>query len=388
MTKASTSLALATSANSAVVGQPVALTATISVLAPGAGTPTGGVTFFNGAVALGTAALSAAGQASLTTSTLTLGPHTIGARYVGDASFVTSTAPTLTITIAKASTATVVTASANPAPFRQPVTLTAAVTVLAPGAGKPTGTVTFFDGPTTLGTGALSATGRATLTASTLTIGGHAITASYGGAASFNGSVSTVFTQTIPRAASATALTVTPNPSVTGRPVVLTATVSVVVPGAGTPTGSVTFFDGATALGTVTLNAARQAALTTSAFAVGPHALTAGYGGDVNVAPSTSSVATETINKGSTTTLLTASANPVGVGQSVTFTATVNLVAPAAGLPTGDVTFMEGATTLGTATLNATRKATLTTSALALGSHPITASYVGDASFAPSTSTS
>ena len=70
---------------------------------------------------------------------------------------------------------------------------------------------------------------------------------------------------------------------------------------------------------------------------------------------------TETISKGNTTTTLTSSANPAAVGQTVTLTATVNVVAPAAGLPTGDVTFMEGATTLGDGDADATRQATLTT---------------------------
>lgn len=387
VTKASTLLVLATSASSAVVGQPVVLTATVNVIAPGAGIPTGGVTFLNGAVALGTVALNAAGQATLTTRALTLGPHTIGARYVGDASFTTSTAPTLPVTIAKASTTTTVTSSANPAALRQPVTLTATVVVVAPGAGAPTGTVTFFNGPTALGTGALGATGRATLTTSALTLGDHAITASYGGAPSFNGSVSKVFTETITRVASATALTASPNPSVTGRLVTLTATVSVVAPGAGTPTGTVTFFDGALLLGTGTLNVARQATLKTGALAAGAHALTASYAGDGNVAPSTSSAVTETINRGSTTTVLTASPNPVIVGLPVTFTATVNPVASAVGVPTGLVTFMEGAVALGMAPLNASRQATLTTSVLALGSHPIVARYAGDESFAPSAST-
>ena len=279
--------------------------------------------------------LNAAGQAVLITSALPIGPRAISARYAGTAGFAPSTSPTLTVTIAKASTATAVTASANPAASRQPVTLTAAVVVLAPGSGRPTGSVTFFDGPTALGTGVLNALGRATPTTSTLAVGSHGITASYGGSASFNGSLSPVLPQTIVRATSATLLTAAPNPAVTGRPVLLTATVSVVAPGAGTPTGMVTFIDGGVALATVPLNAARQATLTTSALSVGAHPLSVSYGGDGNVAPSMSSVVTETIVKVPTTTALTSSANPSVVGRAVTFTAKVSVVAPGTGTPTG-----------------------------------------------------
>jgi hypothetical protein len=386
LAKATTSMTLTTSINTLVIGQSVTFTATRTVVAPGAGTPTGGVMFFNGAVALGPAVTpDAAGVATLTTSALTLGPHAITARYAGDAGFATSTSSPLTVTIAKASTATIVTASANPAAWHQSVTLTAAVSVLVPGGGSPTGVVTFFNGPTALGTGMLSALGRATLTTRALTVGDHAITARYGGTPSFNGSVSSVFTETIVPAPSSTALTAAPNPAVTGRPVVLTATVVVVAPAAGTPTGTVTFLDGPTPLGTVPLTAG-HATLTVKTLAVATHALTASYDGDGNVAPSTSTAATQTINLATTTTTVTSSANPAVTGRAVTFTAKVSVVAPGVGTPTGAVTFMDGATPLGTAPLDAARQATLTTSALPVGAHPITAVYDGDAGFATSTS--
>ena len=136
----------------------------------------------------------------------------------------------------------------------------------------------------------------------------------------------------------------------------------------------------------MTLNAARQATLTTSALAVGPHALTVGYRGDGNVAPSVSSVVTETITKVPTTTALTSSANPSVVGRAVTFTAKVSVVAPGTGTPTGTVTFRDGATPLATVPLDAARTATLTTSALTVGAHALTVVYNGDAAFATSTS--
>jgi len=83
----------------------------------------------------------------------------------------------------------------------------------------------------------------------------------------------------------------------------------------------------------------------------------------------------------STTTSITSSLNPSGVGQSVTFTATTT-----GSSPTGTVTFKDGANTLGTGTLNGSAVATFTTSSLTPGSHSITASYGGDSNNSASTS--
>ncbi|WP_030356027.1 Ig-like domain-containing protein, partial [Streptomyces scopuliridis] len=136
--------------------------------------------------------------------------------------------------------------------FGQPKTLTATVTAVPPGAGTPTGTVSFFDGATLLGTATLSG-GVATFSVSTLGIGSHSLTAVYNGSPNFTGSTSPVDIQTVTQAATTTMLTSAPDPSVFGQAKTLTATVTPVPPGAGTPTGTVSFFDGATLLGTATL---------------------------------------------------------------------------------------------------------------------------------------
>ena len=87
---------------------------------------------------------------------------------------------------------------------------------------------------------------------------------------------------------------------------------------------------------------------------------------------------TQTVNKANTTTSLTSSANPSVRRQAVTFTATVAVVSPGAGTPAGTVTFNDGATVLGTRTLNASGIATFTTSSLRVGTHTITAVYNGE----------
>src|SRR5439155_7884336 len=157
-------------------------------------------------------------------------------------------------------------------------------------------------------------------------------------------------------------------------------------PGGGTPGGNVEFFDGATSLGVVALNASRQATLTLSTPAIGSHSITAVYAGDSNFTASTSPALNQVVNAASTTTTLTSSANPSLTGQSVTFTATVAAVAPGSGIASGSITFKDGSTVLGTATLNASGQATFSTSALSVATHSISAVYGGDGNFAASTS--
>ena len=131
----------------------------------------------------------------------------------------------------------------------------------------------------------------------------------------------------------------------------LTATVAVVAPGAGTPTGSVQFFSGTTSLGTVSLKG-NTAVLTTTALPPATDSVTAQYLGDPNFTGSTSSVVTINANGIATTTTVASSANPSVYGQQVTFTATVK---PGTGTPTGTVIFYDGSTVLGTATLSSNK---------------------------------
>ena len=91
------------------------------------------------------------------------------------------------------------------------------------------------------------------------------------------------------RAVSATTLTSSLTPSVFGRPVSFTATVTVVAPGHEVPTGTVRFTDGSTPLGTVAVSSGR-AVLSTADLHGGAHTVVAAYSGDADVASSTGSV--------------------------------------------------------------------------------------------------
>jgi hypothetical protein len=174
-------------ASTTVFGQKATFTATVAVVGSGTGTPTGSVTFMSGTKTLGTASLvttNGVTRAVLSTKAMIVGTHAIKAIYGGDARDAPSTSGTLTVTVGKDATTTKIAGSANPAVAGRPVTLTATIIVTAPGAGTPTGMVTFKDGGKTIGTGRLkTAKGitTATITTSSLSIGSHSLTAVFSG---------------------------------------------------------------------------------------------------------------------------------------------------------------------------------------------------------------
>ena len=97
----------------------------------------------------------------------------------------------------------------------------------------------------------------------------------------YSTSTSTVLSQVVNLNSTTTTLISSVNPSASGQSVTFTATVADVAPGVGTPTGTVTFKDGATTIGTGTLSAG-VTTFTTSTLAIGTHSITAVYGGDTN----------------------------------------------------------------------------------------------------------
>ena len=170
------------------------------------------------------------------------------------------------------------------------------------------------------------------------------------------------------------------NPAVVGTPITFTVRLK---GNLATPTGTVTFLDGAKVIGAGTLNGAGSASLTTSTLAVGSHPITAAYAGNVNFNPVTTGVLNQVVTQEPRTagsaTVLQSSVNPSSPGQAVTFTATVDVPGPLASLiPAGTVSFRDGAALLGTATLDGMGRARLTTATLAPGTHPVTAAYGGD----------
>jgi ELWxxDGT repeat protein len=285
-------------------------------------------------------------------------------------------------------TTTTVSSSPNPAVFGQAVTFTAAVHV-APGSANPTGTVDFKEGSTDLTPGGVTLSGgRATFTSSSLSVGRHTLTASYGGDAHFTLSQGndSAAPEVVNKAASRTVLTAFPDPAVFGQVVSFTVTLAAVAPGRGMPTGTATFTDGMTTMRSVSLTSLSggRATFTTSSLSRGSHIINVNYSGDSHFLASAYTNFGQGVRQDATSTTLAPSANPVGAGQTLTLTATVQASAPGSGTPTGTVAFKDVTTVLGTGTLNGAGRATFTTSSLAIGTHTITASYVGNNNFTSS----
>ncbi len=348
--KGDTTTALSSSLTPSAATAPVTLTATVNAVAPSSGTRTGTVSFYDGATLIDTVGVNAGGVATLVTSGLAVGTRSLTATYNGDNNFNGSTSSTISQVVEQASTQAAVVSAANPSVFGQTASLTATISAVAPAAGVPTGTVSFFDGATLLGSTALSG-GQATLSSSALSVGAHSITVSYAGDANFVTSVSNALSQTVNQSATTSTLTSSANPSVNGQKVTLTATVAATSPGAGTPAGTVTFKNGATTLGTANLNGSAQATFTTAALPAGAQSLTATFEGDTNFVSSTSAPLSQTVNPAASVLLMASAAAPSIFGDPLAFTARVFGGLPA---PSGNVTVKDGPTTLGNSPLIST----------------------------------
>src|SRR5262249_34918137 len=152
------------SAATVVVGQTLTLTATVTALGGGLVT-NGRVDFYDGNTQVGSAFLEANGQATTDLSAVRGGSAPLGA-VLHSNGFPASTSAVVTETVSPASTAVALTSSVNPAVTGQSVTFTATLAAVAPGAGTPTGMVTFKDGNVVLGTAPVGADGTARFTTS------------------------------------------------------------------------------------------------------------------------------------------------------------------------------------------------------------------------------
>jgi len=315
-------------------------------------------------------------------STLPVGTYSATANYSGDNNFAASTATLATPQVVnQVSTTTTAVAAPNPGIAGTAETITATV---APSTGTvtPTGTVTFtdtFNGTTvTLGAGAitLSAAGTAAVNTSTLAPGTHSIVASYSGNAD-DAKSSVTLSLVVNQATTKTVVAPTPNPALVLATITYTATVT----GTGAqPTGTVNFFangaNGAIALGSATLNSAGTATVTNATLVAGTYQITAVYAGDTNDSGSTSAQVSEVVGSIPTTTGLT-TATTTGANPQTILIASVENSGTSGPVPTGTVTFKNGSTVVGTATLDADGVATMTPE-LNTGSYSIIAYYPGD----------
>src|SRR5262249_34942576 len=182
-----------------------------------------------------------------------------------------------------------------------------------------------------------------------------------------------------------TALTTSPNPSVFGQTVTLSATVSNLLSGGPTPTGTVMFVvDAGSQTLTANVNGSGVASVLTNALPVGAHTIVANYlPANGNFAAS-SDTRSQTVLTPSVT-VVSSSLNPSVFGQSVTFTATVSPATGFSGTPTGSVTFTIDGTPQSPAVTLSGGKATLTVSNPGGGTHGNGAPYSGGPTFGQNT---
>ena len=368
---------LTSSANPSVYGDSVTFTATVASGADAV--DDGAVQFSVGGAPLGAPVdVDAAGVATVTTSTLGVGSHTITAAYGGTAT-VAESSNTLTQVVNKVSSTTAVTSDGTPSVVGDPVTFTATVT----SGGQPvdSGTIQFSDASGDLGAPvAVAADGTATFTTSALPVGSHTITATFSGTATTATSSGSTG-QTVDATPTTTGLTSSLNPSDFGDPVTFTATVT----SSGQPvdSGTIQFSDADGDLGSpVAVAADGTATFTTSALPVGTHTVTATFSGTATLAVSSDTLS-QVVGQAESTTVVTSDGTPSVVGDPVTFTATVT----SGGQPvdSGTVQFSDADGDLGSPVdVEADGTATFTTSALPVGSHTITATFSGTVTTATS----
>jgi hypothetical protein len=426
-TLASTTTALvsSTGTSGSVLNQAVTFTA--NVTPQGTGNPSGLVTFFAcPSVApcsnqIGQSTLVATGsagsQATLQLSNLPVGDNFITATYGGDINFTGSSSappfdqvvspppPTAATSTSITSAATPPSGSPNTSVYGQAVTFTATVSVAPSQAAvtAPTGTVQFSidgtniggpvaltPGPGSPGTGWVSTAVSPSI--STLAAGGHAVIATYSGLTgagviqAFEGS-GAILTQEVQQAATTVTGSSSANPAAFGQAVSFTATIHAVAPGAGVPGGVVQFRLDGSPFGTpVAVSGGSATSGSATGLLPGTHTVSFVTSGNVNFLGSSGSF-TFVVSKIPTLTSLTATPNPVVFGNPLTITATVTH-STGPGTPTGTVTFSDGSAVLATEGVapsgSGAAQASFTTSALAVGSHTLTATYSGDTSFATS----
>lgn len=368
-----------------VNGESVTFTATVT---GAGGTPTGTVTFEDTTVesyvrvtrTLGTATLDGNGVATLT-ATLGggapvlndhWGNHRIKATYNGDTTYPSGVATLSQKIHAFGSTTTW---SGGTFAYPNPVSFSATVAPVGSTSQVPSGYVWFSNAAgKSLAQLPVSGSPATTSGVSILKPGQYSVNAKYQSDSFFATSSSTATVLVTETTATTLSL---PARGGFGEPVTLSATVAPTHNDAGTPIGSVSFFEGSTLLGTAPVDSSGVASTQTTWLVVGNHTVTAVFNGDPGWLTSTSASAVIPI---SATTLIEARSNPTTstFGSPVELIATVSAVVPSAGIPSGIVTFLEGLSTqLGTATLNSSGVGTLTISNLTVGTHLLSAFFNG-----------
>ncbi|HST38769.1 MAG TPA: Ig-like domain-containing protein [Conexibacter sp.] len=395
---------LSTGSTTSVAGEPVTFSAKVATATTPYANWTGTVQFLlDGAPVGAPVAVGNEGDAATFSTRFgidgsSVGTHTVQAVYAGDGNHLTSRSNVVTQTVLSAATATAVTASPRVSDTGEAITLTAQVQAEAAAAGAiPAGTVDFYVSPSP-GVPAvllqqdveLDASGRAVFVTPQLGApGSYDLRVEFSGDASFSASTGTA-TQNVGPAATSTLVTSSVNPSVSGEPFLLTATIGRADDAGAAPVGTVTFSAGGRTLcapapvredddpndgdgiGTclVAGGLAAQPNLVTVTFSDPDPA--GGYD------PSQGSL-TQQIVAARTTTTLTATPSTGVFGSDVLVRARVAPVAPGAGIVNGTVQFLVDDLAVGLPVEIVRGVATsVPIAGLTVGAHRIEAAYEDD----------
>jgi hypothetical protein len=285
---ANTNLAITSTASPAVLGQSVVIIATITAIAPGIGLPTGSVSFVVDNVPQAPVAMNGNGQAGISLSGLSVGAHSISARYNNFNNNFSPSTNSFTQVVNPIGTSMSIASTPTNAVYGQAVTLIATVAAVAPGTGVPNGSVTFTVDGVAQAPVAVNVNGQAGIVLSNPTGGNHTITARFN-----NGTTTyapTTASINLPVAPGTTTMSISSsaNPAFVGQGVVFIATIA---SASGTPTGSVTFSVDGVAQAPVAVNANGQAGIILSTLSIGTHSVTARFNnGNTNFAPTTAGI--------------------------------------------------------------------------------------------------
>ncbi|MBB5058048.1 hypothetical protein HDF16_002754 [Granulicella aggregans] len=382
----------------------ITLTATVT----GTGTyPTGTVTFAIGGTVLSTVTLEPTAGCSTggsctevatyaaSTASLGVGAYTVTATYNANNENYGTSNNQVTLRVVKAGTVANTTAlTVSPSTFAAGSSNVVLATKVSSASGTPSGTVTFTISGVSQGVCTLNGSSACSITIypTRLLAGTHPVIAVYSGSPTYASSTSAATNLVITPAATTTVASGSSS-VVTGGMVTLVATVKRPAGYNGIPTGKVQFTSAGLLLssqGAVTLDPTGKAVYEQELTGViaGTYQVIAKYSGDSTDSESTSQVLTVVVTRAETEVTLKASANPVAEGTSTLITATVSHACCSTITPTGTVTFLLGAKTLGAVSLGSGSAAlSVSTTGLAPGKYSVVVNYSGDATNQPSTRT-
>ncbi|MHB1960104.1 MAG: Ig-like domain repeat protein, partial [Acidobacteriaceae bacterium] len=342
---------------------PTSCTVQVAAVAGGA-VPTGSVAYLDNGTYWGTMDLNGSGVA-VGVGGAPAGAQTETAEYSGDGNY-NAVSTSTAWTEQKATPSISVSCSPNPITYgSQNTTCSTSLT----GGSSPTGTETW-----TINGGAWATTG---LNGSAggfagYSAGTYTIAVSYSGDGN-NNPVSSSTSIAIQKAASSISFATSATTAIVGQSIGVSASVCC------SQNGTVQFYDSTWNYANVATSGS-GASSTFSASTPGTYQLYASWPGDTNYSAATSTPINVTFVMANSSVSLACTPNPADLGQAVSCAATVS-----GGANGESVDFLDGATQIGAGTISS-GVATFSTTSLAVGTHSLTAEYVGDGTYNPSTS--